>query len=470
MRRLAKGRTLVVWAFDASGSLQAERERLGKHIDGVYKHLDQLDGSNLADQEGLLTAVVAFGQDKKALTGNPTADVAEIVKAIKGVPLDSSGVETTFGTVADIVRKWGKFKSSSGETYRTMVIVVTDEVGDDEPRLEEAIGVAQQAKVPIYVLGSGALFGRMDGRMNYVDPKTKIVYYNLPVRQGPESVALEQINLPFWYDGPQYDFIDAGFGPWALSRMASETGGIYFVTRMDRNRIAFDPNGMREYRPDWAPRGVYERQLEKSPLRRAVLTAAQITQQSLPGQPSLRFPSMEDPNFKEVLKANQIIVARIDYTVREALVPITEVAKLRDRETSRRWQAHYDLIRGRLLAMKLRCYEFNSICAQMMKDAPKFKNPKSNAWRLVPFEKVSESGQSEAVAAEAKKLLQRVIDDHPGTPWALLAQREIKDPFGFKWVETYVPPPPKRNEAEAARKKAQPKNAMPARPAEPPKL
>ena len=45
-------------------------------------------------------------------------------------------------------------------------------------------------------------------------------------------------------------------------------------------------------------------------------------------------------------------------------MPITAAAKFRDRETSRRWQAHYDLIRGRLLAMKIRCYEYNSACAR----------------------------------------------------------------------------------------------------------
>ena len=469
LRRLEKGRTLVVWAFDASGSLQIERERLGKHIEQVYAHIGQIDKSDLADNDGLLTEVIAFGQNRVALTSSPTSDVATIVNAIKQVPLDTSGIESTFGTVAEIVGKWGHYKDKAGNAYKTIIIVVTDEVGDDEPRLEQAVQLAQNAHVPVYVLGSGALFGRVDGRMNYTDPKTKQTFYNLPVRQGPESAELEQIHLPFWYDGPQYDFIDAGFGPYALSRLASETGGIFFVTRMDQTRLAFDPNGMREYRPDWIRRDQYEKSLEKHPLRKAVLQAAQITQQALPSQPNLRFPAASDPAFKEAIKANQIIVARIDYTVREALVPISAVAKLRDRETSRRWQAHYDLIRGRLLAVKLRCYEFNSICAQMVKDTPKFKNPKSNAWQLVPSEKVSDVGQSQAVADEAKKLLKRVVDDHPGTPWALLAQRELKDPFGFKWVETYVPPRPKPREMDAAKKKAQPK-AMPTKPVEPPKL
>ena len=71
----------------------------------------------------------------------------------------------------------------------------------------------------------------------------------------------------------------------------------------------------------------------------------------------------------------QVVAARTAYTVDAALEPIMRVAKLRDRETSRRWQAHFDLVLGRLLAMKIRCYEYNWACAKMKKDAPKFTKP-----------------------------------------------------------------------------------------------
>ena len=119
--------------------------------------------------------------------------------------------------------------------------------------------------MPVYVLGSQAIFGRVEGYMDYTDPKTKQVYRHLPVRQGPESVMLEQIRLPFWYDGPQYDTLDAGFGPYALSRLAGATGGIYFVTRMGPSRMGFDPAMMREYKPDWVSRGQYEPNLVEEP-------------------------------------------------------------------------------------------------------------------------------------------------------------------------------------------------------------
>ncbi len=470
--RLQEGRTLVVWAFDASNSLQAERERLAGYIREVYGHVLGRSEAQAAGDDALLTMVVAFGKDRKALLEEPTVDPAAIAEAIGRVPADESGVESTFQTVADAARRWGKYRRDK-QPYRLMIIVVTDEVGDDEPRLEEAIATANAAKAPVYVLGSPAVFGRPEGYMDYTDPKTKQTYFGLPVRQGPESVAPEQIRLPFWYDGPQYAVLDAGFGPFALSRLAGATGGIYFVTRMGQNRPSFDPVAMVEYRPDWVGRGQYEAAVGRHPLRQAVLMAAQITQRNnLPRDPALTFPSADSPEFKEAMEQNQELVYRIQYTVDEALEPIAAAAKFRDRETSRRWQAHYDLIRGRLLAMKLRCVEYNYICAQMKRNPTKFARPESNAWRLVPVEKIESSEKANAAAEEARALLRRVVEEHRGTPWALLAQRELKDPFGFQWSEAKVPPPPKPSEvaAAAARRRAMAKNAPAAKPPEPPKL
>ena len=169
------------------------------------------------------------------------------------------------------------------------------------------------------------------------------------------------------------------------------------------------------------------------------------------------------------MAANQAKAERTAYTVDEALGPITAAAKLRDRETSRRWQAHFDLVRGRLLAMKVRCYEYNWACARLKKDPPKFKNPKANAWRLVPDTAIQYSEKAVAAARDADRLLHRVIEEHPDTPWALLAQRELKDPFGFKWVETYVPPPQRNdNDVDAAQRKQ--RNMPETKPLVPPKL
>ena len=302
LQKLEKGKTLVIWAFDASGSLQAERERLSKHIEAVYAHIEKLDEKQLSKGDSLLSMVYSFGKDRRALTPKPTADTAAIRSAIHQVELDSTGVESTFQTVIEVVKRWGRFRVGN-EKYQTMLIVVTDEVGDDEAKLEDAIATAAKAKVPVYVLGSSALFGENMGYMDYTDPKTKRTYNRLPVRQGPESIFIERVKLPYWYDGPQYETLDAGFGPYALSRLSGATQGIYFVTRLGPERYTFDPMRMREYRPDWVSRQRYEQMLAKDPLKMAVVKAAMVTQQNnLPGQPSLTFPAAGTPEFKEQMR------------------------------------------------------------------------------------------------------------------------------------------------------------------------
>src|SRR5262249_15420559 len=164
----------------------------------VYTHIKQLDENSLAADSGLLTMVVAFGQDRHAMLPKPTDELSEILAAIHEVPLDKTGVENTFSTVAEIVAKWGRHKGSENRAYPAMVMVVTDEKGDDEARLEDAIAACRRAKVPAYVLGSQAIFGRPKNYVTYVDPETKQVHHRLAVDQGPESIALEQIYLPFW--------------------------------------------------------------------------------------------------------------------------------------------------------------------------------------------------------------------------------------------------------------------------------
>src|SRR5271157_5118606 len=79
-------------------------DSLSKHIETIYTHITQLDENHLSADKGLLTLLVAFGQDRKAMTPKPTAELSEILEAIGEVPTDETGVESTFTTVAEILR------------------------------------------------------------------------------------------------------------------------------------------------------------------------------------------------------------------------------------------------------------------------------------------------------------------------------------------------------------------------------
>jgi AcrR family transcriptional regulator len=69
----------------------------------------------------------------------------------------------------------------------------------------------------------------------------------------------------------------------------------------------------------------------------------------------------------------------------------------------------------------VRTSAYNTILAQA-KSGMKFKDPKNDTWRLVPDDDIATAGsQMENLAGQARTLLTRVVDEHPGTPWAHLA-------------------------------------------------
>ena len=72
------------------------------------------------------------------------------------------------------------------------------------------------------------------------------------------------------------------------------------------------------------------------------------------------------------------------------------------------------------------------------KSGLKFKQPKMDTWELVPSNKVSTGSRTEKDARQATFFLERVISEHPGTPWAYYAMEELKTPLGYEWVERWT--------------------------------
>ena len=80
-----------------------------------------------------------------------------------------------------------------------MMVVFTDEVGEDENRLEDCVTICKRNQMPVYVVGVPAPFGRPNIEIKYVDPDPNYdqsVQW-IPVRQGPETFVPEQVQLNF---------------------------------------------------------------------------------------------------------------------------------------------------------------------------------------------------------------------------------------------------------------------------------
>jgi hypothetical protein len=213
-------------------------------------------------------------------------------------------------------------------------------------------------------------------------------------------------------------------------------------------------------------------------LANSLLEGMEVTLGELKGPRETTFRLTDWPEFLDAMGEGQENAGKVAYAVEEIFEPVmrearlvrlnaagirdlrtrtswgptTEGGQVNDADAMRLFQGHLDLVLGRLVALKVRCYEFNWACARMKKDPLKFSNPKSNAWRLVFYENFQYSQDAADAGREAKALLQRVVEDYPGTSLAIQAQRELKHPFGFKWVETYVKPVvSKRSTADEAK-------------------
>ncbi|HYO26219.1 MAG TPA: VWA domain-containing protein, partial [Lacipirellulaceae bacterium] len=124
-------------------------------------------------------------------------------------------------------------------------------------------------------------------------------------------------------------------------------------------------------------------------------------------------------------------------------------------EEEPRWQAGYDLAYGRALAAQVRTAGYHMMLAKAKQGMP-FTRERSNTWVLEPSGDFAATSL-ERRAEEATNSLRRVASDHPGTPWAMLAERELSTPLGWRWDEafSYLPPredggnggnrPPRRN-------------------------
>ena len=100
---------------------------------------------------------------------------------------------------------------------------------------------------------------------------------------------------------------------------------------------------------------------------------------------------------------------------------------------------------GRALAAKVRTETYNAMLAAA-KRGLKPTDPKNNTWEIRPSDEITVGSNYVKLAERAKMYLTRVVSEHPGTPWAMLAKRELDDPLGWTWKDSYTPQEAKKAE------------------------
>lgn len=170
------------------------------------------------------------------------------------------------------------------------------------------------------------------------------------------------------------------------------------------------------------------------PLRAAYFDALDALQKSSRIQMMEVLSSPVDPKLKASFLQKQAPAGMSIFELEGVLKNMKEVAEERDKETSKRWQANFDYAQARLQARLVYLFEYNYTVGQIRADALPDLGKGQTGWRIGTGKKVAVTeAKAKGYAKDAKKLWQRIQDEYPDTPWALLAQRESLVSLGLEW-------------------------------------
>lgn len=489
VRMMRQQKVTVIWMFDESESLEDDRKEIRENYLRVYEELGIAAAQDKELRRGselLLTSVVSYGATVHEHTRQPTGNPELVKAAFDKVQIDASGEENMCQSVRAVLNKY-KRMAIQGKR-KLAVIVVSDESGDDGGYVEEAIIAAKAAKAPIYVMGRESMFGYPYARQRWTyEDKNKGIKESfwLRVRRGPETAFPEALQWNGLHS--RDDAQSAGFGPYEQVRMAKETGGIFFVLPGEEKNLVgrgandkrkYDFLALREYTPLLLSRREYLEERGTSEFRQTLWNVVarlnpnknKLLFQTHDPELNLRtqhYPLMLAPFRAEA--ARQVIKAtKSMMLINEALGMLDAVRPSRAREPSQRWRAAYDLSYAQLHMFRLRLYQFLLAMDVHANAMPKPKNPKANEWNFwrnkrnnrdpdeAQYERLKTAFKLDMdraayiamVREEEKKaieLLDDVIKNHSDTPWAIRAEREKDDGFGFAVADRLWDPKGVRN-------------------------
>jgi hypothetical protein len=242
--------------------------------------------------------------------------------------------------------------------------------------------------------------------------------------------------------------VDSGFGPFALEYLCRATGGQFFQVRTagyarggygtsqwpTSSAVGFEEGAASKYAPDYVSAQRYEQLIAGNKARKALVDAAKLPPIQIDGQPNMRFPKGNEAQTVRQLNGAQQFAAKHAPAIDRVFDVLAQGEGDREKLDSPRWQAEYDLAMGRVLAAKVRIDGYNSMIAAL-KRGKTFENESSNEWYLEQNDTIETGSAMQKLAEKAKMYLNRVVADHPGTPWAKIAEEELKTPLGWEWKE-----------------------------------
>jgi hypothetical protein len=205
--------------------------------------------------------------------------------------------------------------------------------------------------------------------------------------------------------------------------------------------IPFAAKRMDRYRADYSSLKEVELHRDKFPLRVAVLDTVKLLNDKFNPRSAafiLRdaFGGGSSERLKKQIMDEQRGPAELLAELREALERLEKLEKKRDEEESKRWQAHFDYIHAELLARIAYVHEYDLMLGKVRKDELPPLERGQNFYRLSSRVKLQGPRELKDYATHATKLFTKIARQHKGTPWEILAKRELLTALGLEWQPT----------------------------------
>jgi Mg-chelatase subunit ChlD len=441
---LADTPALVIWIVDHSRSTERLRGEAIPMISALHAVLKKKNPK--ADFQ---VGVIAASNSAKWELEPVPAEPSPIEKALGQIATADSFTENLMAAVKLASEKAVEARRAGREAT---IVLITDEAGDDGDAVDEVLPPLKRFGIPVFVIGHPAPFGRISASAASVESKEREATEIDPkiMHEGPESIEPEVVDLSFSGSDLSLDLMDSGFGPFALEKLCRISGGKYMALRTGASETSFtgieirwpDPSAtrysadkMQPYAPDYSGVAEYQALLQSNRAAQALIQAAKLPRIDTLGAITTRFDKVNEAQMKRRLDESQEAAAKIEPGIMRLVEILQPGESDRDKLPSLRWKAGYDLAMGRAFAAKARVDGYNSMLA-VLKRGKNFQHPASKSWILEPHDDAIEAGSSiQAVVKKANQYLQRVIEEHPDTPWAEMAQRELETPLGWKWIE-----------------------------------
>lgn len=424
-------KTLVVWVIDGTSASSDVRNwtvgRIGRIAKWATEH--GKPGSTLS------MAIVSYGSKVNFLDEEPV-EPGQAESLAAALPSETEASPLTFTAVNQAADKFLPYRNKG---YEMLMVIAANSSGHDWDQLDAAIPKLRRKAVPVFGVGNAVPFYRQWHAEQFSSgpPPTLIL----------ESCDLESIDLALPEGQAEADMNDSGYGPFGLERLCRGTQGQFLRFRSGSTSAGWTLSGdgtvsqetLRRYAPDYVSPQEYQSMLSSNRAYQALHNAARLPRAE---QVNAYLPS----RFRRREGGEAALAKTISNAQMKAAEKSPEIDRIYDalasgqadraKLTSPRWQAEFDLAMGRILAAKARIDGYNAQLA-VIKQGKAFKDPADDTWILHPSDSISAGSALDKMAKNSRMYLNRVINDHPGTPWAEMARRELAMEPGWAWTETH---------------------------------